>query len=153
MNIEEATVAIWLGNFASRSEYEEYLEDKDENRTSPNTLLSMQLSQFAVDIDYRWFDDDQISAYYSAFGSILVADLIKYVSGNDITGGTFFPSDVVDASVRLGIENANAIILLYDENFGSVTQKTPEIPIQYIGTFTCTIKVTISWEEEEEDDD
>ncbi|RUS92545.1 hypothetical protein DSM106972_098780 [Dulcicalothrix desertica PCC 7102] len=102
-------------------------------------------------IDYRWFDDDQLHAYYSSCGHILIADLIKNVSGNDITGGTFFSSEVVDASFRLGIESANAIILLFDEDFGHVTQKTPELPIQYIGTFTCTIKVTFFWEQEDDD--
>ncbi|RUS92544.1 hypothetical protein DSM106972_098770 [Dulcicalothrix desertica PCC 7102] len=48
VSTEDANVAIWLGNFVSQQEYEEYLEDNSENYASQNTLLSVQLSRFAL---------------------------------------------------------------------------------------------------------
>ena len=117
------SVAVWLGNFYSAEEFEEYLrENIDEDAD-----IDAPLNLFAADIGFGFYDHDRQEAEY--FGENLqTAKLIETFSNS-----ASFASEVVKTADSKGITAANSAILLFDCKY--LQNVSSHAAITFIGNF------------------
>lgn len=119
------TVSIWVGEFASRAEFDNYLEetiDGDSDADAP-------INRFAGDIGVGFYDHDSQEAEFKG-ESLPIKDLL--------TGFWFADSyleNAAAAAALVGIERANAAVLLFDFDFNRNLQANSASPLGFVGAF------------------
>lgn len=115
----EGSVSLWLGNFASAEDFENYIDfiyDDDGNCTC----------QFADDAGLGWFDHDFQEATFYSDGIQDTAQLLAY------SWSSSFIKEAVAAINIVGVD-ANALFLLYDCAYSQTAANNCRL--HFIGTF------------------
>lgn len=119
------TVSIWVGEFSSQAEFDSYFAetiDGDSDADAP-------INRFAHDIGVGFYDHDSQEAEFKGEG-LPVKDLL--------TGFWFADSYLESAAAvaaLIGIERANAAVLLFDWNYEKSADPTSESPLSFLGSF------------------
>lgn len=118
----EGYVSIWLGDFESADDFDDYME---EQYGDDDTAIS----QFAEDTGLGWYDHDFVESY--------VNEEAKKEKVFDLIGPFSYSSSYVDAALRetakLGIKEANTAILIFDCDYKK--NEDAEGAMKFIGAF------------------
>ncbi|RGM72786.1 hypothetical protein DXB95_07135 [Streptococcus ilei] len=119
----ENTVSIWIGNFATKLDLDEFINLKydDEGEVVP----SLFYDQYNIDIDD--IDDYLIEkeVFETSFTNLF--DMLKEASYNNI-----IVNNLKQKGINPNIEPNNALILIYNYQFDSNTLRT--INTEFIAT-------------------
>lgn len=119
----ENTVSIWIGNFATKLDLDEFINLKydDEGEVVP----SLFYDQYNIDIDD--IDDYLIEkeVFETSFTNLF--DMLKEASYNNI-----IVNNLKQKGINPNIEPNNALILIYNYQFDSNTLRT--ISTEFIAT-------------------
>ena len=119
----ENTVSIWIGNFATKLDLDEFINLKydEEGEVVP----SLFYNQYNIDID----DIDDYLIEKEVFEIILtnLFDMLKEASYNNI-----IVNNLKQKGINPNIEPNNALILIYNYQFDSNTLRT--INTEFIAT-------------------
>ena len=119
----ENTVSIWIGNFATKLDLDEFINLKydDEGEVVP----SLFYNQYNIDIDD--IDDYLIEkeVFETSFTNLF--DMLKEASYNNI-----IVNNLKQKGINPNIEPNNALILIYNYQFDSNTLRT--ISTEFIAT-------------------
>lgn len=117
-------VSIWVGNFNSFEEFDEYMVEKigeDDDASTP-------INRFSADIGFGFYDHDFQEADF--FGEKMsVRELLAPFSNADS-----FLENAAQAADKLQIEQANSAILLFDYNYDE-KKMSALAPIKFVGSF------------------
>lgn len=118
----EGYVSIWLGDFDSLDDFDDYLDEQYEDDDAP-------ISHFAEDTGLGWYDQDLVESYMN--------EDEKRESIYDLIGPCSYSSSFVNAVIqsanKLGLKEAKATVLVFDCNY-----KKPETtagPLIFVGSF------------------
>ena len=116
-------IAIWIGNFDSADEFEEYLHEN----INEDLDIEEPINRFAKDVGFGFYDHDRQEAEF--FGEDLPVDKLL----NPFSNSASFASEAVIAAESKGITKANSAILLFDCNYQQNASSVA--PITFIGNF------------------
>ena len=119
----ENTVSIWIGNFATKLDLDEFINLKydDEGEVVP----SLFYDQYNIDIDD--IDDYLIEKEVFEISFTNLFDMLKEASYNNI-----IVNNLKQKGINPNIEPNNALILIYNYQFDSNTLRT--INTEFIAT-------------------
>ena len=119
----ENTVSIWIGNFATKLDLDEFINLKydEEGEVVP----SMFYNQYNIDIDD--IDDYLIEKEVFEISFTNLFDMLKEASYNNI-----IVNNLKQKGINPNIEPNNALILIYNYQFDSNTLRT--INTEFIAT-------------------
>ena len=119
----ENTVSIWIGNFATKLDLDEFINLKydEEGEVVP----SLFYNQYNIDIDD--IDDYLIEKEVFEISFTNLFDMLKEASYNNI-----IVNNLKQKGINPNIEPNNALILIYNYQFDSNTLRT--ISTEFIAT-------------------
>ena len=119
----ENTVSIWIGNFATKLDLDEFINLKydEEGEVVP----SLFYNQYNIDIDD--IDDYLIEKEVFEISFTNLFDMLKEASNNNI-----IVNNLKQKGINPNIEPNNALILIYNYQFDSNTLRT--INTEFIAT-------------------
>ena len=119
----ENTVSIWIGNFATKLDLDEFINLKydEEGEVGP----SLFYNQYNIDIDD--IDDYLIEKEVFEISFTNLFDMLKEASYNNI-----IVNNLKQKGINPNIEPNNALILIYNYQFDSNTLRT--INTEFIAT-------------------
>ena len=119
----ENTVSIWIGNFATKLDLDEFINLKydEEGEVVP----SLFYNQYNIDIDD--IDDYLIEKEVFEISFTYLFDMLKEASYNNI-----IVNNLKQKGINPNIEPNNALILIYNYQFDSNTLRT--INTEFIAT-------------------
>ena len=119
----ENTVSIWIGNFATKLDIDEFINLKydEEGEVVP----SLFYNQYNIDIDD--IDDYLIEKEVFEISFTNLFDMLKEASYNNI-----IVNNLKQKGINPNIEPNNALILIYNYQFDSNTLRT--ISTEFIAT-------------------
>ncbi|HLO98297.1 MAG TPA: immunity 22 family protein [Fimbriimonas sp.] len=115
------TVDLWVGNFASREEFDQYFKETYNDDDGP-------INQFAADQGETFYDHDFVDLeFYDQPQSVdVIVPRLSY--------GESFSGEAVPAAETLGIGSVNCVLADYDNQFES--PKSVPGKLTYLGKFT-----------------
>lgn len=120
---QPGTIAVWVGDFPSRDEFELYLQEQIDEDLD----IEKPINQFAADIGFGFYDHNRQEA--ERFEDALpVSELIAPFSNS-----ASFASEATKSAAQKGITKADTAILLFDYNYRQTTSQ--DAPIRFIGNF------------------
>lgn len=118
----EGFVSIWLGDFESVDDFDDYMEEQyDDDDTA--------ISHFAEDTGLGWYDHDFVESY--------INEETKKEKVFDLIGPLSYSSSYVDAAIQAadkrGVKEAKAVILVLDCDYKETGEAIG--PMKFIGAF------------------
>lgn len=119
---QTGVVSLWLGDFASAEEFEDYFAEQigDDDQTPIN--------RFAAETGLNFYDIGFQEADFNEAGQLDVSEFLKRFSYS-----SSFIEEAAQAARAAGHERANTIVLLYNCDYKRVAQKPGEL--DFIGSF------------------
>jgi hypothetical protein len=127
---KEGVVSVFLGTAPSKQVFDDYLQETYHG-DSPGINFTCPLWD---DLGVGWLDHDFQDAVYEGdipvALDVFLAELISYIDS--------FRADVIKACARLGIDNVNAGVFLYNFAYPSARPFRSSF-LRFVGTFPYTI--------------